>query len=596
MVHRSHREATDEIPRARTRPRSRGARLLLVLFGILAGLAAVELGLQAISYAVWVSGRRGTAGANPKDKPTILCVGDSFTYGMGAADAVHGSYPARLERILASRGRAVEVVNDGWGAQTSRDVLLRLERALRALRPRLVYVMVGINDTGFEVARVTPEEEARGLDPESFPLRWRLPRLAVTVGQWLAGGPAYSRHRRRAHEEPEFVGLWHAGGFEIRIRRDGRIVLPGTEPLAWNLRQGRLFVWSDGLREEFDTHYTLEEGRLRLQLPGFPGGVVLERGPSPDPDPLLRGWRAAAAGRHEEAVRWFAEARPHRPLAAGRGLVAALAALGRHREAETVLDDLRRRLAAGEPGAIEAVVAALVALDRIEEAIDLVAREFDRSGEAPALFEVLFEVGARPGFARRLRNAFDAALAQDRLHGALRAQIQRYAALAWQVDDRDRALDLILRAELQAPHRPFTAWILRRLGAEREEVERRLQAIGAAASDRHRVLESFTRSRAEEDRAMATLAYHLERIVARARRHGATPVLLTYPFRHQAIEKTIRRVARAHRVEVLDLATHFEKLLESHAFHDLFAVDGHCNDRGYQVIAELVAEHALRSW
>lgn len=74
--------------------------------------------IPGLPYAVTIDaqGFRGSRAVGPHRAPgslRVLCLGDSYTYGVGVDDAA--AYPALLERFLADRlpGRPVEVVNAG---------------------------------------------------------------------------------------------------------------------------------------------------------------------------------------------------------------------------------------------------------------------------------------------------------------------------------------------------------------------------------------------------------------------------------------------------------------------------------------------------
>ncbi|PIU20465.1 MAG: hypothetical protein COT18_02130, partial [Elusimicrobia bacterium CG08_land_8_20_14_0_20_59_10] len=77
---------------------------------------------------------------------TILCVGDSFTYGAGAPE--ESSYPRQLETVLQERfpGRAFRVINFGESAQNTAQLLDRLPQALGETRPDAVVLLSGINN------------------------------------------------------------------------------------------------------------------------------------------------------------------------------------------------------------------------------------------------------------------------------------------------------------------------------------------------------------------------------------------------------------------------------------------------------------------
>jgi len=74
---------------------------------------------------------------------TLVCFGDSITAGYGLdADK---SYPADLELLLARRGYAYRVVNQGVSGNTTKDAVARLNSIL-ALHPEAVVVEFGGND------------------------------------------------------------------------------------------------------------------------------------------------------------------------------------------------------------------------------------------------------------------------------------------------------------------------------------------------------------------------------------------------------------------------------------------------------------------
>jgi lysophospholipase L1-like esterase len=74
----------------------------------------------------------------------ILCVGDSVTFGWLVEE--HEAYPARLQKLLVSRGMDVEVINAGVPGYSSHQVARYLPELLR-FEPDLVVTYLGINDS-----------------------------------------------------------------------------------------------------------------------------------------------------------------------------------------------------------------------------------------------------------------------------------------------------------------------------------------------------------------------------------------------------------------------------------------------------------------
>jgi len=84
----------------------------------------------------------GCRGAEPRDvdAPALLAMGDSLTFGLGVDDP--DTWPAILDRRLYEEGRARPVVNLSNAYMIMQDHLGYLDRALPALRPGTVMLMV----------------------------------------------------------------------------------------------------------------------------------------------------------------------------------------------------------------------------------------------------------------------------------------------------------------------------------------------------------------------------------------------------------------------------------------------------------------------
>lgn len=130
------------------------------------------------------------------DAYTILCAGDSFTYGAGAP--AESSYPRQLEGLLKARfpGRAFRVVNGGEVAQNTAQALRWLPGALAKVKPDCVVLLSGgANSWNYWGYRSGP-------GPASWPFyeRIRLLRLARLLWRSAArpeSGPE-SRPRLKA--------------------------------------------------------------------------------------------------------------------------------------------------------------------------------------------------------------------------------------------------------------------------------------------------------------------------------------------------------------------------------------------------------------
>lgn len=114
------------------------------LLGLLLLLVLLELALQAAAPLVQRAMLRRPPTPSADAPLTILCVGDSNTYGLHVPQ---WSYPAQLEARLRPRFRGpVAVVNRGVPGQGTAQVADGLPADLSATRPDLVLVLAGLND------------------------------------------------------------------------------------------------------------------------------------------------------------------------------------------------------------------------------------------------------------------------------------------------------------------------------------------------------------------------------------------------------------------------------------------------------------------
>jgi tetratricopeptide (TPR) repeat protein len=89
--------------------------------------------------------------------------------------------------------------------------------------------------------------------------------------------------------------------------------------------------------------------------------------------------------------------------------------------------------------------------------------------------------------------------------------------------------------------------------------------------------------------AARVLTAHLRRIAGMAVAAGAVPVFLSYPMPMPA-EEVLREVAAGVGVHFLGVSAEFQRRLPPRSWEDVRAPDGHCNDEGYRLMAECIAE------
>lgn len=122
--------------------------LFISLPGLLIFLFLVELGLRAGGVLYLKLHRPETyvkLADRTKNTFNILCLGDSFTQGTGTS--LENSYPKQLERLLQQNiNKNIIVTNKGVEGNTSSLLLNNLEKEINKHNPRLIIIMVGINN------------------------------------------------------------------------------------------------------------------------------------------------------------------------------------------------------------------------------------------------------------------------------------------------------------------------------------------------------------------------------------------------------------------------------------------------------------------
>lgn len=107
-------------------------------------LAACLLAAAAVYYLIPSSHQIRNA---VPSGDTIVCFGDSLTYGTGAAEGM--DYPAQLARRVG-----LAIINAGVPGETTTGALRRID-AINALNPRIVLLTLGGNDLKNGVGKET---------------------------------------------------------------------------------------------------------------------------------------------------------------------------------------------------------------------------------------------------------------------------------------------------------------------------------------------------------------------------------------------------------------------------------------------------------
>jgi lysophospholipase L1-like esterase len=623
--------STTDRPIRRRRSRWGLAAILVLVTPVL-----FECLLQVISYAVWSSEQREVA--TKADSPVVLCVGDSFTWGLGASGDAF-SYPAQLQVELAARGSDWQVVNGGWPGRSSEELAVQLSKQLDQHAPRHLVVLIGTNDSWKTARRVTLEQCLDGEKDRSFPLVWRTGQLLALVSA-RADPPAdvpqlgrsdtsnnrqsaASRSREARSDvvsdvavflDAPFVGVWYGADYMLTVEPEGRFRLnltdgPGSGPIPpqggimnWGMLDDSILLTTpDGARQAL-LDWSMDKGMLRLEGDVLPGRRLLlskERGA------LHRAWRSVRAGDHKEAGVLFESViedgniSAEQALSVNEGLVQTHVALGSPELAAPYLAFLRARYEeTHERSCAEALVHALAAIGESDESVAIASATVRDHPRSQRCWDILAGATRRQSHRAVLIDTLDDVLArlpqEDSMH--LKLVLTLSSAL---VDDNQPGRSLAVLLDAAATGRQadmamqslfddsaiYTPELLDECLANLSlptPIEARLRAIYADAME----------SRVPRG-GRGILGANLLVVVALCEQRGIGVTLLGYPHEVLGHDAIIGKAAASSGADLLQIRSEFDGQLETRKREELFVSDGHCNDRGYGIVARLVADKLL---
>ncbi len=525
---------TAPMPVVRPRASRMRARVLLLVSATVSVLVLVELLLQAAALAVWWMQRPP---ATTQTNEVILCIGDSWTQGMGSSDLGKFSYPAVLEGLLRqSDGPEWSVVNGGLSGQNSRDVLERLPGQLRQFKPRVVCILVGQNDY-WTRPQPLPKQHAKDTPQHGFyRFRWRLPRFVP----------------------------WALGNFfaVAQVTEQGR---QGDE---WVARPPKL-----------DRAYRKTKSDWQFV---------------PEAQPVKEeGWRQRARSDREGALRSFLQVLELSPGdgQAHQALAVTYRELGKLEQSQQHLDWLRRAYAA-TPGYWfgSSLVAALEGCGVWQEARDLLPPLLERFPEDGVLWRQLANMEFFLGNHAAALAAAERAVALWPDAGTF-LTLHKIHFLGRK--DHDGAIDALFAGYLASNDAEWLESRLRSMGTTEhlDRAVRRAASFPAEPATSLRIQQIARDARRSLDGAEASLilSQHLARMAVEIRESGALPVFLTYPVQQQA-EAVLRETAAELDLPFIEVRNRFREALGQRKWEDVRAPDGHCNDDGYRIMAGIMAD------
>lgn len=117
-------------------------RLIVFFLGIVIIFFVLEIALRVVGV-YYINLSEADNKIDPDAEVTILSIGDSVTFGIGASQGM--SYPDQLERMLNATGVEIKytVINRGRPAQNTAQLLTRLEGQLKKFTPDIVTILIG---------------------------------------------------------------------------------------------------------------------------------------------------------------------------------------------------------------------------------------------------------------------------------------------------------------------------------------------------------------------------------------------------------------------------------------------------------------------
>lgn len=124
----------------------RKQKLTVVFIGSVIAILLLEISLRIAGNILVMSRTLPLARGYAKNNFNIVCIGDSFTFGLGADKG--DDYPSQLQRILNDRYPQlnIRVINEGLLAGTSSLALKECDRIIGAYNPKICVILIGTTD------------------------------------------------------------------------------------------------------------------------------------------------------------------------------------------------------------------------------------------------------------------------------------------------------------------------------------------------------------------------------------------------------------------------------------------------------------------
>lgn len=527
-----------------------------ITLAVVASAVFAEMLLQVGAVVIWARQSASSEPAYPADARVVLCVGDSFTFGLGA-DSPAGVYPAQLEqRLRDSGGSRWHVANGGYPGRTARDLLEHLDYQLALYQPELVYILVGLNDQWRRPPLLELDRDPSAAVADAAGFDWKL-RTAL-LAQWVWGRIV------GADDSGRMIALAAEGGFAVAGSAGGHSV-SGDGGVVSATERSKAMAEAASLRSKA---FAAElEGNLRESENLLHAAVELDAALDPiDPDGMSANYQLLSGVKSK---------------------------LGQPREAVGYLQKLERLFELSPSGVVaERLMIALQAANEGERCVDLGRELSARFPDNGGIWWVFGWQSFQAGMVDEGIEALKRSVKLTTESG--RPLVSRLCnlAIAWRERDRVRALVCLVGAHAAGGAPDRIARLLRNGGYDRAEL---MACFEQTRIDETAQAELLAMLEHAEDRGgleeiAETYEGHLRQLVARCREAGADPVLVGYPFRMR-LDSSRARIAGEQSIRSLVVDPEFTRRLK--LGEDLFAGDNHPNTAGYGIIADRVCADVM---
>lgn len=218
-------------------------------------------------------GLRGDDAEIPKTRTRILCLGDSATFGYAPDVTDSTTFPARLGAILGSAhpGR-FEVLNGGRPSFSTLDCLAFFSYRAAELKPDIVVLMVGWNDTHLAHPLQRPAEKAA---PKLLASSALLKMATLAVARFATARlPTAAELRTQLARLPKPTDNLSADVFardERALEDLARLCIArGATPILVRLASPLRDAWTDVA--------SLSDEEVRVMMPHLIGGELSPQG------------------------------------------------------------------------------------------------------------------------------------------------------------------------------------------------------------------------------------------------------------------------------------------------------------------------------